>query len=240
MPLSNFVTFKFFQKNRILKLLFVRCRVIDSDYSTALVIEDDADWDVSLKSQLARFAYASRKLENRERPLNDLLGPRTRTFSPYGSKWDLLWLGICANPPGPEDAELFPSITGGDQFWVYPVSGGTACTYAYGVTQQSARLLLAHLADTNRPTDIAMSTFCQDPARKCLVVWPMLISSHKAAGSLKKDSDIGGTSGAPSDNETKTEDIEEIREIGESWKIEHSAIMDALKKSSDSQNATPG
>ena len=30
--------------------------VISNDYSTALILEDDADWDVSLKSQLGEFA----------------------------------------------------------------------------------------------------------------------------------------------------------------------------------------
>ena len=199
-------------------------------------MEDDADWDIALKSQLAQFAHAARRIENRERAEDDQLGPHNRTLTPYGSTWDLLLIGICANPPGPLGAETFPGVDGGEPFWVYPVTGGTACTYAYGVTQTSARLLLTHLADTNRPTDIAMSTFCQE--RKCVIVWPMLISSHKAAGSLKLDSDIGGTSSTPSSGEGEKEDQEEFREKGESWKIKHSAIEDALEKSGFHQNAT--
>ena len=211
-------------------------RVVDAKYSTALIMEDDADWDVSLKSQLVQFADATRKIENRQRPEDDQLGPHNRTLTPYGSTWDLLWLGICANPQDPSDAELFPGVDDGEPFWVYPVTGGMACTFAYGVTQKNAQLLLEHLADTNRPTDLAMSTFCQDSERKCLLVWPMLISSYKAAGSSKKDSDIKHS--AKGEGEVGEQSPEVIREKGESFKIKHSAIVDALEKSGISKNAT--
>lgn len=213
---------------------------MDSGWSSALILEDDADWDVSLKSQLKEFAKAAHTIESRQGTSDDQLHPHNRTSSPYGSKWDLLWLGICANPPGPADAITFPGA-GGEPHFVYPVDGGTACTVGYGVTQESARLMLAHLEDTNRPTDIAMSIFCQNSDILCLVVWPMLISAHKMAGSRSKDSDIGhsppsqhNSSETADPNGPKEED--EIREKGESWKIVNSAILDALEKSENSSN----
>ena len=54
----------------------------------------------------------------------------------------------------------------------------------------------------------------------CLVVWPMLISSHKPAGPVNRDTDIGHSQ----DEEFET------REKGESWKIVDSAILDALDR----------
>ena len=232
--------FQFFQGESNLDIdPFPVCpRVVDANYSTALIMEDDADWDVSLKSQLAQFADATRKIENRQRPEDDQLGPHNRTVTPYGSTWDLLWLGICTNPQDPPDAELFPGVDGGEPFWVYPVTGGMACTFAYGVTQKSAQLLLTHLADTNRPTDLAMSTFCENSERKCLLVWPMLISSYKAAGSSKKDSDINHSAKGEGEGEVEKQEPEVIREKGGSFKIKHSAIIDALEKSGISENAT--
>lgn len=196
-----------------------------------MILEDDADWDVALKSQLTDFAYAARKIENRFRPADIQLGRNDQTVTPYGSIWDILWLGICANPPGPPDAVTFPGVD--EEFhYVYDVQGGTACTYAYGVTQQSARSLLQYLEDPSEPTDIAMSNFCGGPDRHCLVVWPMLISSHKAAGAYSKDSDINHSSSTDTDT---TDESQPIRQKGESWKIEHSAILAALEASNSSR-----
>ena len=197
-----------------------------------MILEDDSDWDVSLKSQLKQFASLARNIENKHRAEDDQLGPHDRTFSPYGSKWDMLWLGICANPPAPEGAETFPGVDDVESHWVYQINGGTACTTAYAVTQKSAREMLTHMEDTYRPTDILMPIFCASSDKVCLVVWPMLISNYKAAGSLKKDSDIKH---AVEDKDGQVE--EEVREKGESWKIVHSAINDALEKSGRTQNA---
>jgi len=69
---------------------------VDEGYGTALILEDDADWGVSLKSQLHTVAEKTRSLGNVARD--------QRTHSPYGDEWDLLWLGNCATPPGPRNA----------------------------------------------------------------------------------------------------------------------------------------
>lgn len=63
--------------------LNVMRHVIENNIQTALIIEDDADWDVSLHNQLRGAAQGFRWL------LND----KENTFSPYGDHWDLLWLG---------------------------------------------------------------------------------------------------------------------------------------------------
>lgn len=67
--------------------------------TTALIIEDDSDWDVTLKGQLHEFALASQSLQK----TSNVVAPknfRSRTphappNSPYGDEWDILWLEHC-------------------------------------------------------------------------------------------------------------------------------------------------
>lgn len=94
-------------------------RIVEDNVTSALIIEDDIDWDIRIKSQMTQFARASRLLLQ---PLNEtsehFLDPTypmptaeqgytdfmleehsvsESTDSPYGdpSRWDLLWLGHC-------------------------------------------------------------------------------------------------------------------------------------------------
>lgn len=94
-------------------------RIVERNISSALVLEDDVDWDIRIKPQMRDFALASRLLVQ---PLNGtsnvLLDPTfpepssdqahtdfnvrdaktgTPTTSPYGDldRWDLLWIGHC-------------------------------------------------------------------------------------------------------------------------------------------------
>ncbi|KAI2470590.1 glycosyltransferase family 25 protein [Annulohypoxylon bovei var. microspora] len=96
--------------------------VVRRNLSSALIMEDDADWDVRIRDQLHDFALASHALTQ---PLlgspnlppayadptypNGTLGPPsvpdlsfaslpttlTPTTSPYGDAWDVLWAGHC-------------------------------------------------------------------------------------------------------------------------------------------------
>lgn len=62
--------------------------ILDNNLSSALILEDDADWDVSLKNQLTQFALGTRHI---------LDAPTSsEPLSPYGDGWDMLWLGHCA------------------------------------------------------------------------------------------------------------------------------------------------
>lgn len=81
-------------------------------------MEDDADWDVSLKSQLHTVAEKTPILGN--------VALDQRTLNPYGDEWDLLWLGNCATPAGPEDSQTF-SGEDGQLYWVFRTYGGMAC-----------------------------------------------------------------------------------------------------------------
>ncbi|PPJ52439.1 hypothetical protein CBER1_10305 [Cercospora berteroae] len=90
-------------------------RIVDENISSALILEDDADWDIRIKSQMRDFARASRRLLqpqvnatdqsldrrfSRPLPVNYVLGDANTTeptTSPYGDLdlWDMLWIGHC-------------------------------------------------------------------------------------------------------------------------------------------------
>ena len=114
--------------NRLLADTFAR--VLAQNLSTALITEDDIDWDVRIKSQLDQFAagtraltqplkkggYADTTLETRGKGSNtalDDLKPGTAPdtvspqLSPYGDNWDVLWLGHCGvRLPNPQQEIL--------------------------------------------------------------------------------------------------------------------------------------
>jgi len=93
--------------------------MVEQNIASALVLEDDADWDLRIKSQMQDFARASRLLvqpipgtsdrfldpsypqpSNDQQPRNFEVGKEQAaepTSSPYGDidRWDLFWLGHC-------------------------------------------------------------------------------------------------------------------------------------------------
>ncbi|KAI0014950.1 hypothetical protein F4780DRAFT_766207 [Xylariomycetidae sp. FL0641] len=93
--------------------------VVRQDLTSALILEDDLDWDVNIREQLRSFAYSTRALTQ---PPSSRFGrhadptyrtsqgtpgrvteiqyhrlPPTKTpqTSPYGDYWDVLWPGHC-------------------------------------------------------------------------------------------------------------------------------------------------
>lgn len=113
--------------------LSIATQIVEEDIQSALVLEDDADWDIRIHEQLMEFAQASRLLvqplpgttsqfldPTYHGELGDLQ-PKTfivgehqvtlPTTSPYGDldRWDMLWLGHCgAVAPDGKDGTLTP------------------------------------------------------------------------------------------------------------------------------------
>lgn len=95
-------------------------KVVEQNLTSALILEDDSDWDIRIKSQMKDFARSTRLLMQPMRgttnkfldPTHDgdhLLGASDidvrkeitsePTTSPYGDvdKWDVLWIGHCGS-----------------------------------------------------------------------------------------------------------------------------------------------
>lgn len=76
--------------------------MVEENIPSALILEDDADWDVRLKDQLVAISRGTRILLNmadKEDAFTANLTPTQRQLdvinSPYGDGWDILWLGHC-------------------------------------------------------------------------------------------------------------------------------------------------
>ncbi|KAK0113804.1 hypothetical protein ONS95_014053 [Cadophora gregata] len=160
--------------------------VVEQGISTALILEDDMDWDVRLKSQLQLIADGTRTLQ----------GSTSSSNSPYGNDWDLIWLGHCGEvfpeqlegntskaPDSPEYISLTtkyvihedptvppPSHTHGFQNftesphtrWIH-VTGGPICTFAYALSLTGARKVLLDLSVDHLvgPFDNALAGLCR-------------------------------------------------------------------------------
>lgn len=60
---------------------------MNENIQSALIFEDDADWDIGIRAQLTQLARGAKYLQRME---EDAV-----SSSPYGDKWDMLWLGHC-------------------------------------------------------------------------------------------------------------------------------------------------
>ncbi|KAJ5912336.1 hypothetical protein N7504_001219 [Penicillium tannophilum] len=185
--------------------------VIENGYSTALVFEDDADWDVNIKSQLREFARGLHALQENGKVSKE---------APYGTDWDVLWIGGCGTGPDknqtrfyaiPDDPTNPParaqSTLGGpleswtEQFpqdstrFIFKAESGI-CTIGYAITRRGAQKILAALAidHLGQPFDNALSTLCGgvgDRRRiECYAPFPQLVNTHRRAGSSSRDSQI--------------------------------------------------
>ncbi|KAK8074903.1 glycosyltransferase family 25 protein, partial [Apiospora hydei] len=137
-------------------------RIVEEDLESALIMEDDMDWDVRLRSQLETVAKGTRAL----------LSSGSQPNSPYGDSWDLLWLGHCGEIfpeqlPENKEEPLYPKfaikddqtvppldkITGLVDFKSYPeftrwvhVTGAPICSFAYALTRRGAQKVLFDLS----------------------------------------------------------------------------------------------
>ncbi|KAM4057771.1 glycosyltransferase family 25 protein [Hirsutella rhossiliensis] len=108
-------------------------QIVRQNLSSALIIEDDTDWDISIRRQLRDFALSTRALTqplraNRAvyadptypRPNAESLSavpeisfdrlPQTipPNVSPYGDDWDVLWVGHCGMSFPFEESKTIP------------------------------------------------------------------------------------------------------------------------------------
>ncbi|CZT51190.1 uncharacterized protein RSE6_12306 [Rhynchosporium secalis] len=164
--------------------------VVHQNLTSALIFENDVDWDIRLRPRLDKFSAASRFPTQRFD--SDL-------FEPYGdpANWDILWLGHCGAgfPRTPPTTQSKPSIQNiiltnpHDQTVPLPkylrahpfgpldalatshaphtrvyhrANGGALCTVAYAVSQRGARRLLHEFGVKRwiRIWDVEMGDWC--------------------------------------------------------------------------------
>ncbi|KAH8198835.1 hypothetical protein TruAng_007003 [Truncatella angustata] len=209
-------------------------RIVEDDLESALIMEDDMDWQVFLGSQELLCDIC------RERsPHSDAI-----KLEPVFSLWRFLGRAMAwaifpeqiaewqqGKPEHPKyvienDETVAPlsKVTGLVDFKKYPeftrwvhVSGGPICTFAYALTQSGARKVLFDLSvdHLTGPFDNALASFCRDGAlgnpdglsAKCMSVTPPVFFHHKAKGPIMGDSDIQSVQNGETRKKGTTENI---------------------------------
>lgn len=187
-------------------------KMVYEGVQTALIIEDDSDWDVNLMTRiLPSIAAGTQKLLHTDEK-------HQTPHSPYGDGWDLLWLGHCASELR-IDAERFlihndPTVRPPSKAWEMWDSGYNAkavtnstrvvskannaiCTNGYAVSLAGARKILYHasIEPNPDPIDTRFNSLCDSkyskkyPHFECLHVYPAIFNSYRKAGREDGDSD---------------------------------------------------
>lgn len=191
--------------------------MINENIQTALIREDDADWDVFLRAQLREYARGVNKLESITKDSNASSAPYTN--SPFGDDWDLHWFGNCAteadehedtpmhiikeDPSAIPDA-LYQRRRGIPNFtppalwesnYTRAIFSGRHnwCTYGYGLSLRGAKrsAYLQAVEGQVNAIDQSFNDFCMTKTLdfKCHSVYPPLVGTHRPAGDPSKDSD---------------------------------------------------
>ncbi|OTB03761.1 glycosyltransferase family 25 protein [Hypoxylon sp. CI-4A] len=187
--------------------------IVASELETAFIVEDDVDWDIRIKDQV-------RLVSDNVRAYTQV---RENDPTPYGTDWDVLWLGHCGSiitedlPPtrlykdesrcetelysGWSKRYLRENLMEGHRL-VQP-SLMTVCTFGFGVTKHGARKMIPLLSKAgNEAFDVALSSHCREERLKCVVVNPQLFNHYeppKDAGYLS-DVHVGDGKGEASDD----------------------------------------
>jgi hypothetical protein len=181
--------------------------MLQNRVQSALVLEDDADWDIFLRPQLLDLARGVRSLQNSTRSAQ----------SPFGDQWDILAIGhtginnrlddqmywVTRNDPTviAERKRTWrrkpnlsaPVLSGEYNRVVLQVSKLTG-TAAYAISQRgAARMLYDQAVLPNAASiDVAISDMCHRNAYAtpfCYGTYPMLIGRYRAIGPKARDSD---------------------------------------------------
>ncbi|KAL4879976.1 hypothetical protein BJY04DRAFT_88488 [Aspergillus karnatakaensis] len=202
--------------------------VVQSDFETVLILEDDVDWDLSIHEQSVAVAEAVRQLTKTDE----------LDRAPYGHSWDVLWVGLCAEtwdkhfdtvylddptacPPnkytGLAKAPM-ERLSKGQR--VVFRSGAPICTFAYALTREGAKKVLLDVGGgKDQAFDIALMNGCRERNLTCISVLPELFHHH-TPGMMGPSSLVNGG------GQNSGEDIEV--EMGHTENILKSARCHAL------------
>ncbi|TQV96093.1 LPS glycosyltransferase [Cordyceps javanica] len=185
--------------------------IVEEKIQTALILEDDVDWDVKIHDILQDMSIQLRKGHlRRHKPTR-----YEAAYAPYGLDWDLLYLGTCWNVKGetrpashiyedrnaPNSTEMDNNFPQELEYWgagalkkprvrVIAPSWYPVCLTGYAVTLEGARNLLYQVGSgggLTAPTDLEMINRIQSGHLRSLTIVPPLIT-HWLTGTAS-DSD---------------------------------------------------
>lgn len=203
-------------------------------FETAFIVEDDVDFDVRIKTQMRLVSESVRAYmrgassSSPSPPLSSLSSSTSSSSSssspdhghddhettPFGTAWDVLWLGHCgatidadlarqplryADPTrcpttsyvGWWTANLEARVPAGHRV-VQDAGHRTVCTFGYGVTRRSAQKILSALgAGGGEAFDVLLAARCREGTLRCLVVNPQLFQHYEPMVGLGQENGQG-------------------------------------------------
>ncbi|KAK3168695.1 hypothetical protein OEA41_005143 [Lepraria neglecta] len=180
-------------------------KMIHEGITSALILESDVDWDIRIKDSMVGLGEGVKAIA--DWPFEIPSHPRdfSKEVSPYGDRWDLVWLGHCgSNADGNGRIYAFNDASAPDEEHAWSFGGSpspghrppgtrivyqfqkSVCTTGYAISNQGARKLEKHFRQANSPIDLKMWDHCvNDPELACLGVWPQIISMAESKTNIK-------------------------------------------------------
>ena len=189
-------------------------KIIHENITSALIMESDVDWDMRIKESMVGLGEGVKAVADfpfdPPRELKDPRHPRdfekeSQTISPYGDKWDLVWMGHCGSS-NDGNGRIFAyndtSAPDEEHAWSFAERPGpghrpegtrivfqmrkTVCTTSYMISNQGARKFERLFREANSPIDLKIWSHCEnDPTLSCLGVWPQIISMAESKTNIK-------------------------------------------------------
>lgn len=164
--------------------------VLQNGWGSALILEDDMDWDVEIRNLTRHIASGVRALT----------GADDEGRQPYGSDWDVLWMGHCSDPADskkpmivwPDDSvSPLDEYRGLNRHVTTVLSEGqrsvhyaenAVCSFAYAVSARGAREVL-RLASMGHggAFDLMLMGACRDEGLTCISVNPEVFDPYRPA-----------------------------------------------------------
>ncbi|CAF9922743.1 hypothetical protein IMSHALPRED_005751 [Imshaugia aleurites] len=216
---------------------------IASDLDTAMIMEDDVDWDVSIKEQMSLVSDAVRNFSQ--------VDPNDP--APYGRSWDILWPGHCGeltrdetvrlefNDTTPGRPKPLDSYIGFSEFAINNAKGANiktgyravqmgvfpVCSFAYALNRENAQKVLAWAGrGQDEAFDVVLNRGCGGGHLNCMTISPEIMHHYQPADAHGYVSPVQAGDGQG--DESKEADLESVK--GHTANIIYSARCKALFK----------
>lgn len=205
-------------------------RMITENITSAIILEDDADWDVDVHNIFERLSRQMRRTKLRKAPPTAW----EEQHAPYGLDWDMLYIGSCwdipnkdnrpnyevyDDPSGPNKKEMSGAFSSELTDWGVHLADDTrvrllaptwytVCTVGYAVTLKGAHRLLYTIGNgkgLQGPVDLAIMNAIQNNLLSSLTLIPSPVVPWKTG--TVSDSDIDDLTGTAENTPRGSENL---------------------------------